>query len=96
MSYFPCFCYKNAVRNFATRIIRYLVDIDTRKRSNVHGKGKEQLDPQVVKYAKIKCFVYFPCPASAMKEEWSMCVIAIDESCRRLNKPKKRDIVEIQ
>ena len=84
----PIFVKSCSRRNFATRIICYLVDFDTRKRSNVHGRGKEQLDPQVVKYAKVKCFEYFPCPASAMKEEWSMCVIAIDESCRRLNKPK--------
>lgn len=84
----PIFIKSCSRRNFATRIIRHLVDYDTRKRSNVHGRGKEQLDPQVVKYAKIKCFEYFPCPASSIKEEWSMCIIAIDDSCRWLNKQK--------
>ena len=82
-------------RNFAVRMIRHLIDKETRKRSNVNGRGKEQLDPQIVKFAKAQCFEYFPCASSAIKEEWSKCVISINESCRRLmNKPTKSSSVD--
>lgn len=83
-------------RNFAVRIIRHVIDKETRKCSNVSGRGKEKLDPQVVKYAKDKCFEYFPCATSAVKDEWSKCVISIDESCRRLNKPTRSSAVETE
>ena len=85
----PIFVRSCSRRNFATRIVRHLIDSETRMCSNVHGRGKERLDPQVVKYAKVKCFEYFPCPSSSIKDEWSLCVISIDESCRRLKKQKK-------
>lgn len=80
----------------AVAVATLLLDEETRKCSNVPGRGKEKLDPQVVKYAKTKCFEYFPSAASAIKDEWSKCVISIDESCRRLNKPTRSSAVEIE
>ena len=76
-------------RNFAVLLIRRLIDKEVRRRSNVTGKGKERLDPDVVQYVKTKCFEYYPCQAADIKKEWSLCIISIDESCRRLNKATK-------
>ena len=76
-------------RNFAVLLIRRLVDKDVRRRSNVNGKGKEKLDPAIVKYVKSQCFEYYPCQAVEVKKEWANCIISIDESCRRLNKQIK-------
>ena len=76
-------------RNFAVLLIRRLIDKEVRRRSNVTGKGKERLDPDVVQYVKMKCFEYYPCQATDIKKEWSLCIISIDESCRRLNKGTK-------
>ena len=76
-------------RNFAVLLIRRLIDKEVRCRSNVTGKGKERLDPDVVQYVKTKCFEYYPCQATDIKKEWSLCIISIDESCRRLNKATK-------
>ena len=76
-------------RNFAVLLIRRLIDKEVRRKSNVTGKGKEKLDPDVVQYVKTKCFEYYPCQATEIKKEWSLCIISIDESCRRLNKAAK-------
>ena len=76
-------------RNFAVLLIRCLIDKEVRRRSNVTGKGKEKLDPDVVQYVKAKSFEYYPCQATDIKKEWSLCIISIDESCRRLNKATK-------
>ena len=44
-------------QNLAVRMIWHLIDKETFK---CNGKGKEQLDLQIVKYAKVKCFENFP------------------------------------
>jgi len=75
----------------AANLIRYLFDKDTRMKSNVSGRGKEMLDPLLVNYAKSVCFQFFPLNGSEkMLEEWSKCVISIDESSRRLKKNQAR------
>ena len=76
--------------NFAN-LTRRLFDKQTRKISNVSGKKKAKLNPIIMEYVKSTCFQFFPCLQLDVGKEWSNCVVAIDESCRRLNnKPKKR------
>lgn len=75
-------------RNFAALLVQRLFDIQTRMRSNVAGRGKERLDPEIMKYIKAKCFEYFECPPSEIKNEWSKCVVSIDEKSRALKKLK--------
>ena len=76
----------------AANIIRVLVDDDTRRRCNVSGREKDMLDPAIVDYTKTMCFQFFPLSNSEKKaDEWSKCVISIDECNRRLkNKPRKQ------
>ena len=40
----------------AVGMIHILFDEETRLKSNVESKGKEQLDPEIIKYVKRKCF----------------------------------------
>ena len=80
-------------RNFAVKLARKLFDEGTRKQSNVHGKlGKLKLNPVLIDYIKSLCFQFYPLQESQTeKVEWGKCVIAVDESNRRLNnKPNKR------
>lgn len=48
--------------------------------SNVAGRGKEQLDPEIMQYIKAKVFEYYECNSSEIKEEWAKCIVAIDEN----------------
>lgn len=76
--------------NFATNLTRRLFDEQTHRTSNVSGKKKAKLNPIIMESVKSTCFQFFPCSQSDVGKEWSKCVVAIDESCRRLNnKPKK-------
>ena len=83
--------------NMAVNAIRVLVDEETRKKSNVVGRGKDMLDPVIVNYVKNMCFQFFPVMGSEKKaDEWSKCVISIDESSRQLkidliNRNPKKD-----
>jgi len=47
-------------RNMAANLVRALVDEETRKQSNVSGRGKDMLDPVVISYVKNMCFQFFP------------------------------------
>ena len=47
--------------------------------SDVAGRGKEKLDPEIIKYVKAKCFEFYKCHPLKVKEAWSKCVISIDE-----------------
>lgn len=75
-------------RNFAALLVKKLFDVETRLKSNVSGRGKEQLDPEIIKYVKAKAFEFYECPPSEVKEEWAKCVISIDEKSRSLKKLK--------
>ena len=58
--------------------------------SNVSGRKKKQLDPKIIDFIRRKAFLFFPSPHLDTSKEWAECVIAIDESSRRLkNKPLK-------
>ena len=79
-------------RNFAVNLVRNIFDEDTRKLSNVAGKlGKLKMNPVLMEYIKSVTFQYYSLePFEKEKKEWHNCVVAIDESNRRLNnKPKK-------
>ena len=79
-------------RNMGANLIRALVDKETRKQSNVLGRGKDMLDPVVVSYVRNMCFQFYPLSGSEKEaDEWGKCVVSIDESSRRLkNKPPKQ------
>ena len=70
---------------------RDLFDEQTRIKSNVNGKKKERLDPEVIKYIKQKCFYYCPLSGKETEDEgWKLCIISMDENLQSLkNKPRK-------
>ena len=58
--------------------------------SNVSGHKKKQLDPKIIDFIHRKAFLFFPSAQLDTSKEWSECIVAIDESSRRLkNKPLK-------
>ena len=75
-------------RNFSALLVEKLFDVPTRLRSNVSGRGKEKLDPEVIKYIKKKVFEFYECSNLEKKEEWKNCVKSIDEKSRALKKRK--------
>ena len=75
-------------RNFAALLVQRLFDVPTRMKSNVAGRGKEKLDPEIMKYVKAKTFEYYECHPSEVKEEWNKCVVSIDEKSHALKKLK--------
>ena len=80
-------------RNFAVGLVRKLFDEETRKRCNMHGKlGKMKLNPVLMEYITSLCFQFYPLEESQKeKVEWGKCVVAVDETNRRLkNKPRKQ------
>ena len=77
-------------KNFAAKLVEVTFDKDTRSRSNVAGKlGKLKLNPILIEYVKSLVFQHFPLEENEKQEtEWPLCVVAIDEKNRRLNKAK--------
>jgi len=74
----------------AVHLTRCLIPENIRIISNVSGKNKRKLDPNVMEYVREVVFQYFPSQQADNKKDWGECTIAIDESCRRLkNKPTK-------
>ena len=72
--------------NFAALLVEKLFDVPTRLRSNVNGRGKEQLDPEVMRYIYHKVFEFYECETSKKKDEWRSCIRAIDDKSRGLKK----------
>ena len=78
-------------RSLAAALVNELVDTETRLKSNVRGRGKEQLDPKLIDYVKKKCFELFPSEKeSDSKKDWEDCIIAIDEKARDLKRRLKK------
>ena len=46
----PFFTKAKSRQHFAALLVENLIDEETQVRSNVHGKGKEQLDPTIIEY----------------------------------------------
>ena len=82
-------------RNFAALLVKHLFDEPTRMKCNVAGRGKDKLDPEVMKYIKAKAFQYFECNESEVKTEWARCITSIDDKSRALKrkfKTEKQDL----
>ena len=78
-------------KNMCVHLTRRLFSEKVRMTSNVSGRKKRQLDPKIISYIKATAFRYFPTLYSDITKEWAECIVAIDESCRRLkNKPTKK------
>lgn len=78
-------------RLLAAALVNELVNTETRIRSNVRGRGKDQLDPKVIEYVKKKCFELFPSDKdSDIKKDWDDCVISIDEKARDMKRKLKK------
>ena len=58
--------------NFAALLVEYFFDVPTRPKSNITGRGKEHLDPEMMQYIKAKDFEFYEFLASEVKEEWKM------------------------
>ena len=85
----PIFVKSRNRRNFAALLSERLFDVSTRMKSNVRGWRKEQLDPEIIKYIKAKCFEYFQLNnPGEEKEAWSACIKAIDDKSRSIKKQK--------
>lgn len=75
-------------RSLAAALTDVLFDPETRQKSNVRGRGKDQLNPTKIEYVKSKCFELHPSTGN-MKEEWEKCIISIDERARSIKRQKK-------
>ena len=65
---------------------------EIRRVSNVSGKGKQQLDPIIIRYIKETAFEHWPlAQTEKLEKEWGECRTAIDEANRRLNRPTKKN-----
>ena len=60
--------------NFAALLVERLFDVPTRLRSNVTGRGKERLDPNIIRYIKTRIFEFYECPLSNIDDEWKKCI----------------------
>ena len=82
---------KYITRSLASALVNVLFDAETRMRSNVRGRGKEQLDPQRIEYVKKKCFQVYPSERdSDMKKDWDDCIVAIDDKARDMKQKLKK------
>ena len=79
----PCYTKSKNRGHLAAILACKLFDTDTLIRSNVLGRRKERLDPDIIDYVKVKCFYYFPSEGDK-KEEWSKCIRNIEEKSRKL------------
>ena len=78
-------------RSLAAALVNKLVDTETRIKSNVKGRGKDQLDPTIIEYVKKKCFELHPSDKeSDMKKDWEDCIISIDDKGRELKRKLKK------
>ena len=88
----PIFVRNCSRHNFAAKLVAKLFDRETRLRSNVNGRGKDQLDTEKISYVKKKSFEYYPLNEGEKEPtEWQLCIISIDESNRRLKKSVKKE-----
>ena len=78
-------------RTLAAALVDALVDEETRLKSNVIGRGKDQLDEKIIKYVKRKCFKMHPSDKeSDMKKDWADCITSIDSKARNCKRKLKR------
>lgn len=75
--------------NLAALLSANLFDEETRLKSNVRGRGKEKLDPDIIQYIKTKCFTYHPSDGNPTAE-WEKCIKSIDMKSRGIKKQMKK------
>ena len=69
-------------RSLTAALVNKLVDKETCIRSDVSGRGKDQLDSKIIQYVK-NFFEMLPSDKdSAKKKDWDDCVAAIDDKER--------------
>ena len=82
-------------RLLAAALVNELVDTETRLKSNVRGRKKDQLDPKIIQYVKRKCFELFPSERECdIKKDWEDCIISIDEKARDMKRKLKKQQVQ--
>ena len=81
----PLFVKSKNRGNLAAILTASLFDEETLMKSNVRGRRKEKLDPEIIKYVKAKSFLYFPTEGNQV-EEWEKCVQSIDAKCKAIKK----------
>ena len=66
------------------------------KRSNVTGKLGNKNETVLIQYIKSLTFQHYPLESfETEKQAWTKCVLAIDESNRRLNKKLIKSVLVI-
>ena len=82
-------------RSLAAALVKELVDPETWMRSNVRGRGKDQLDAKIIQFVKRKCFQLYPSDRdSDMKKDWEDCIVSIDDKGRELKRKLKRQLLQ--
>ena len=81
----PLFVKSKNRGNFAAILTCNLFDKAILVKSNVRGRRKEMLDPEIIKFVKTKCFHYFPSEGD-QEDEWKECVKSIDNKCKAIRK----------
>ena len=79
-------------RNLAVNIMRKIFTEEERSSSNVRGTlGKKKLDPHKIAIIKDLTFRAWPLESKELNQmaAWKICVTAIDEANRRLNRKKQ-------
>ena len=70
-------------QSLAAALVNELVDTETRIRSNVRGRGKDQLDVKIIEFVKKKCFELFPSDKdSDIKKDWEDCIVLMIRECK--------------
>ena len=77
-------------QNFAVNFTRATFSIEDRKISNVNGRlNRAKLNPEKIACIRNATLLMWPLtPGEKESGAWNSCCKSIDESCRRLNRPK--------
>ena len=73
-------------RSLAAALVNELVDTETRLKSNVRGREKDQLDLKIIEYVKN----VLSDKESDMKKDQEDCIVAIDNKGRELKRKLKK------
>ena len=79
---------KNSRRNYATHLLRMALPEKTRRLSNCAGvRGQQPVDRKILRAIKKEVLKAFPLSQPIeLHTAWRECIVAMDESCRRLRR----------
>ena len=81
--------------NFSLNLVNKFFTEEVRLTSNVSGKGKNQLDKDILSAIKVASFRMWPLKSTENEvAAWRDCIKAIDEGGRRLRKYRNKSIME--